>query len=99
VKPWRLGQRAEVLGGEVAFEVFGEGPPVVLIHGTPSRSYIWRGVAPALAERFSVYVFDLLGYGDSEPRGDDVSIAAQARALRSSWGGGAWIAPPWLATT
>lgn len=81
MRPWRLEQRAEISGGEVAFEVFGEGPPVVLIHGTPSRSYIWRGVAPALARRFSVYVFDLLGYGDSRPSGDDVSIAAQARAL------------------
>jgi len=61
--------------------VFGEGPPVVLVHGTPSRSYIWRNVAPALAERFTVYVFDLLGYGDSEPKTRDVSIAAQSRLL------------------
>jgi pimeloyl-ACP methyl ester carboxylesterase len=81
VKPWRLRRRAEVSGGEIAFEVFGEGPPVILIHGTPSRSYLWRGVAPALAEQFSVYAFDLLGYGDSRPSGEDVSIAAQARAL------------------
>lgn len=78
---WRLDQRQRILVGEVAYGVFGEGPPVVLVHGTPSRSYLWRRVVPALAERFSVYVFDLLGYGDSEPGGDDVSIAAQARAL------------------
>jgi pimeloyl-ACP methyl ester carboxylesterase len=89
VKRWRLGHRVEVSGGSVAFEVLGEGPPVVLIHGTPSWSYIWREVAPALAERFSVYVFDLLGYGDSEPTCEDVSIAAQARAfteLLERWG-------------
>ena len=54
---------------------------MVLIHGTPSRSYLWRGVTPALAERISVYAFDLLGYGDSRPSGEDVSIATQARAL------------------
>ncbi|MDP9424592.1 MAG: hypothetical protein M3P37_00795, partial [Actinomycetota bacterium] len=53
---WRLGRRVETSGGEVAYEVFGEGPPVVLVHGTPSRSYIWREVVPALADRFSVYV-------------------------------------------
>jgi pimeloyl-ACP methyl ester carboxylesterase len=81
VKSWRLGQRVEVSCGTVAFEVLGEGPPVVLIHGTPSWSYIWREVAPALAELFAVYVFDLLGYGDSEPTADNVSIAAQARVL------------------
>lgn len=27
----------------------GDGPPVVLVHGTPSRSVLWRNVAPALA--------------------------------------------------
>ena len=79
---WRLGRRAGLSAGEVAWEVFGEGPPVVLVHGTPSRSYIWRNVAPALAERHSVYTYDLLGYGESEKgEGQDVSMAAQARLL------------------
>ena len=54
---------------------------MVLVHGTPSRSYLWRNVAPALADQFTVYVFDLLGYGDSEPKTQDVSIAAQSRLL------------------
>ena len=68
--------------GTVAFGVFGEGPPAVLVHGTPSRSYIWRGVVPALAKRHAVYVFDLLGFGESEKReGQDTSIPAQSRAL------------------
>ena len=78
---WHLKQRAEVEDGTVAFDVFGEGPPVVLVHGTPSWSYLWRNVVPKLADRFTVYVFDLLGYGDSEPKGQDVSIAAQTRTL------------------
>ena len=67
--------------GTVAFDVFGDGPPVVLVHGTPSRSCIWRNVAPALAGRHAVYVFDLPGFGASEPKGQDVSIAAQSRML------------------
>ena len=74
----------------MAYEVFGEGPPVVLVHGTPSRSYIWREVVPALADRFCVYVYDLLGFGESERgEGVDVSIAAQGRALAElveAWG-------------
>lgn len=87
---WRLGRREKVSEGEVAYEIFGEGPPVVLVHGTPSRSYIWRHVAPTLSERFRVYVYDLLGFGDSE-RGErqEVSIAAQARMLAElvgAWG-------------
>lgn len=76
--------------GGVAYEVFGEGPPVVLVHGTPTRSYLWRGVAPTLAERNRVYVYDLLGFGESERREDqDLSIAAQARLLKElveGWG-------------
>jgi pimeloyl-ACP methyl ester carboxylesterase len=88
---WRLGERQGTSVGEVAYGVLGEeGPPVVLVHGTPSRSYIWRKVVPALTERFAVYVYDLLGFGESE-RGEglDVSIAAQGRALAElveAWG-------------
>lgn len=87
---WRLGQRQGTSVGEVAYEVFGEGPPVVLVHGTPTRSYLWRNIVPALAEHRSVYVYDLLGYGESEKgEGQDVSIAAQARLLKElveAWG-------------
>jgi pimeloyl-ACP methyl ester carboxylesterase len=62
--------------------VLGYGPPLILIHGTPSRSYIWRDVAMRLADRFTVYVYDLLGFGQSERKeGLDVSISGQSRLL------------------
>ena len=87
---WRLSERARVSSGEVAYGVFGEGPPVVLVHGTPSRSFIWREVVPTLAEGHAVYVYDLLGFGESEKsEGQDVSIAAQGQALAElveAWG-------------
>jgi pimeloyl-ACP methyl ester carboxylesterase len=87
---WRLGRRERTSVGEVAYEVSGEGPPVVLVHGTPTRSYLWRDVIPALGEHRSVYVYDLPGYGESEKReGQEVSIAAQARVLAElleAWG-------------
>jgi pimeloyl-ACP methyl ester carboxylesterase len=54
---WRLGRRERVSAGEVAYEVFGEGPPVILVHGTPMWSYLWRNIVPALVERRSVYVY------------------------------------------
>jgi pimeloyl-ACP methyl ester carboxylesterase len=79
---WHLRERADVSGGIVAWDRFGDGPPVVLVHGTPSWSYVWRRVVPSLAERFSVYLLDLIGYGDSQQReGQDMSVAAQSRAL------------------
>ncbi len=79
---WRLRERVQLTGGCVAWERMGEGPPLVLVHGTPSWSFLWRNVAPALAERFSVYLLDLLGYGDSDQNeSQDVSITAQGRLL------------------
>lgn len=51
---WRLERRAATTHGEIAWDVFGHGPPVVLVHGTPSRSMLWRNVVPVLAERFTI---------------------------------------------
>jgi pimeloyl-ACP methyl ester carboxylesterase len=77
-------------GDEVAYGVFGKGPAVVLVHGTPSRSLIWRGVVGSLAERHAVYVYDLPGFGESGgDEGQDVSMAAQGRVLAElveAWG-------------
>jgi pimeloyl-ACP methyl ester carboxylesterase len=87
---WNLRSRAKLSGGEIAYDALGYGPPVILVHGTPGRSYVWRNVASKLADRFTVHVFDLLGFGESERReGLDVSIAAQARLLAElveTWG-------------
>ena len=79
---WRLGRRTELSQGSIAFDVFGTGPPVVLAHGTPTWSYLWRKITPLLAESLSVHVYDLLGYGASPASPTaDVSVAAQARLL------------------
>jgi len=79
---WRPSRTYEFADGDVAYEVLGDGPPVVLIHGTPSWSYLWRTVASDLAARHTVYVYDLLGYGTSEKHEhQDVSIAAQTKVL------------------
>jgi haloacetate dehalogenase len=43
----------------------GDGPPVLLLHGIPETHLMWRRVAPALAQRFTVVATDLRGYGDS----------------------------------
>jgi pimeloyl-ACP methyl ester carboxylesterase len=87
---WQLRQSYEFSGGRVAYDVFGSGSPVVLVHGTPFSSRVWRKITPELAENRTVYVFDLLGYGASEKRkGQDVSLAAQAKLfseLLDHWG-------------
>lgn len=43
----------------------GDGPPVLLLHGYPQTHVMWHQVAPRLAERNTVVLADLRGYGDS----------------------------------
>jgi pimeloyl-ACP methyl ester carboxylesterase len=79
---WYLRRSVSLSSGEVAYDVLGFGPPLILVHGTPTNSYIWRNVALRLADRFSIYTLDLLGFGQSGRREDqDISIPAQARML------------------
>lgn len=70
-------------GVRLAVRDEGSGEPVVLVHGTPSHSVIWRHVLPALAARGRrVLCYDLLGYGTSErPVSRDTSVTAQADLL------------------
>jgi pimeloyl-ACP methyl ester carboxylesterase len=76
--------------GVVRWARLGAGRPVVLLHGTPFSSYVWRAVASALAADHEVFVWDMLGYGQSEMRaGQDVSLGAQGRIfadLVTEWG-------------
>lgn len=51
--------------------VGGSGPPLLLLHGYPQTRVMWRALAPALAQKFTVVVPDLRGYGRSDkPPGD-----------------------------
>ena len=83
-EPWSLERRWKSESGVVAYDRLGSGPPVVLVHGTPSSSYLWRHVARALAPSHTVHLYDLPGYGSSEmSEGQDVSLGAQGRVLRA----------------
>ncbi|OKI09200.1 alpha/beta hydrolase [Streptomyces sp. CB02923] len=89
---WRLDRTYRSTSGEVRWTALGEegAPPLVLLHGTPFSSYVWRGVARALSARFRVYVWDMPGYGASEKAaGQDVSLPRQAEVfteLLAHWG-------------
>lgn len=62
----------DVQGKRIAYVEAGEGDPVVLLHGNPTSSYLWRNVIPELTGKGRVIAPDLLGQGDSEklPAGD-----------------------------
>ena len=59
-------QRAEVDGMQMAYVEVGGGDPIVLLHGNPTSSYLWRNVVPHLAGLGRCIVPDLIGMGDSD---------------------------------
>ena len=54
-------RRASVLGLEMANVEVGSGDPIVLQHGNPTSSYLWRNVIPHLAELGRCIAPDLIG--------------------------------------
>lgn len=50
----------------IHYLIAGEGAPLVLVHGWPTSSYLWRNVIPLLAKQRKVIALDLPGYGRSD---------------------------------
>lgn len=59
----------------------GSGDPVVLIHGNPTSSFLWRHVFRGLEGRGRLLAVDLLGFGDSGKPALEYSLADQQRHL------------------
>src|SRR6201998_3394657 len=73
-RSWRLKPMTEqplpkkfvdVLGARMAYHERGEGAAVLLLHGNPTSSYLWRDVVPELSGRGRLIAPDLIGMGDS----------------------------------
>lgn len=60
----------------MAYVEYGSGPPIVLLHGNPTSSYLWREVIPELTGVGRCIAPDLIGMGDS------ARIAAGREAYR-----------------
>ena len=55
-----------VLSRNMAYVEAGEGDPIVLLHGNPTSSYLWRGIIPHLTGLGRCIAPDLIGMGDSD---------------------------------
>ncbi len=59
-------KKITIHGLEMAYHERGEGDPIVLLHGNPTSSYLWRDVVPHLYGSGRCIVPDLIGMGDSQ---------------------------------
>lgn len=82
---WPLAEHSRfVANGPLVWHVqrFGSGPTLLLIHGTGAATHSWRGLAPLLAEGFSIVAVDLPGHGFTRGRlPTGLALPGIARAL------------------
>ena len=75
-------RRLAVGMGSLSYVDEGEGPPVVMVHGTPSWSFLYRHLVKGLRDHHRCVVPDHLGFGLSDkPVGWSYAPAEQARNL------------------
>lgn len=68
--------------GRIFARVGGNGPPLLLLHGFPQTNVMWHRVAPVLANKFTLVISDLPGYGWSDvPETDEQHSNFTKRAM------------------
>lgn len=72
----------EVKDTKIHYLQSGKGDTILLLHGWPTSSYLWRNIIPALSETHQVIAIDLPGFGKSEKRlTDSYSFRYYSRLL------------------
>jgi len=75
-------KRIAVLDSTVSYVDVGQGDPIVLLHGNPTSSYLWRNIIPHVADLGRCLAPDLVGMGQSDPSpGNAYRFADHARYL------------------
>jgi haloacetate dehalogenase len=74
--------QVEVAGNTIFVRRYGEGPAILMVHGFPRTSFMWRFLAPRLAEDHTVICADLRAYGRSgTPASTDDHFPYSKRAM------------------
>lgn len=69
------------VGGMLAYDVAGDGPPLVLLHFLGGHRRVWRPVLPELHRHHRVFCLDLPGFGDSSSLPGSPTIPRLADAV------------------
>ena len=78
---WKLPESYVFNGRIVRYGMIGNGPAVVVVHGTPWSSFNLRHHIKDLSQDFTIYYYDLIGYGQSDKSPGDVSLGIQNQIL------------------
>ncbi len=70
-----------VLDSTMHYEEAGDGNPIVLLHGNPTSSFLWRKVVPGLVGEGRVLAPDLIGMGRSGK--PDIALPSPSNTSRS----------------
>ena len=68
-------------GHRIAYDLKGEGPPLVLLHGYVGDRRVWRAQIEALSDDFTVVAWDAPGYGGSSDPPEDFPLSDFADCL------------------
>jgi magnesium chelatase accessory protein len=75
--------------GEITWhvQILGQGPVLLLLHGTGASTHSWRDIAPILATRYTVVMLDLPGHGfTTQPRASGLTLPAMAQSISTLLG-------------
>jgi len=75
-------KHVSIHGHDMAYQMEGTGPVLLLLHSIAGSSRTWRDVIPLLADRFTVIAPDFMGHGLSEKPVGDYSLGAFASGVR-----------------
>ncbi len=65
---------AKINGKEIFYEIYGEGQPLIFIHGLGVTHQMWKWQIEDLQNDFQVIVYDLPGHGQSENRISETNV-------------------------
>ncbi len=64
-------------------QIWGEGPPLLLLHGLGSSTHTWRGMAPILSQHYKLIAVDAPGHAfTSVPKAANANFEAMTKSLR-----------------
>ncbi|RTL22945.1 MAG: alpha/beta fold hydrolase [Burkholderiales bacterium] len=73
----------DVAGQPMAYMKYGQGEPVLIVHGIGGHKEDWTGLVQALAPTRTAYAVDMIGFGASGKTAPAINITLQAEALKA----------------